>query len=146
VNWKRLSRKDGETVGERGMRFAADERRCTQIRKIRKIIYTTNAVESLYEPSEGDQEPWIFPCPGRRHQTHLSGHSKRVQKVDFVQGWREALRQFTIRWPERIEQSRAFSDLNGARIASPHGPILRQILCNLINRFKSSTNIVYTKS
>ncbi len=29
------------------------------------------------------------------------------KKWHRVQGWREALRQFAIRWPERIEQARA---------------------------------------
>lgn len=29
-----------------------------------------------------------------------------------VQGWREALREFTIRWPERIEQVRAAQSKN----------------------------------
>ena len=29
-----------------------------------------------------------------------------AMKWHTVQGWREALRQFTIRWPERIELAR----------------------------------------
>ena len=30
-----------------------------------------------------------------------------AKKWHTVQGWREALRQFAFRWPERIEQARA---------------------------------------
>ena len=31
---------------------------------------------------------------------------KVATKWQTVQGWREALRQFAIRWPERMEQAR----------------------------------------
>jgi hypothetical protein len=144
--------------------------------EIRKVIYTTNAVESLNmslrkiiktRGSFPNEEAAI-----RLLYLALRNHSK---KWSFVQSWREALNRFQILWPERmpalketkstrrwqkiIEDGGAapcprdlapgadpgyllsvgadvfarapVSDLDGARGASPHCPVLRQILSTL---------------
>ena len=71
--------------------------------EIRKIIYTTNAVESLNMslrkiiktrgsfPSEEAALKLLYLA--------LRNHSK---KWSFIQGWREALNRFQILWPERM--------------------------------------------
>jgi putative transposase len=71
--------------------------------EIRKIIYTTNAVESLNMslrkiiktrgsfPSEEAAMKLLYLA--------LRNHSK---KWSFIQGWREALNRFQILWPERM--------------------------------------------
>jgi putative transposase len=70
---------------------------------IRKVIYTTNAVESLNmslrkiiktRGSFPNQESAL-----RLLYLALRNHSK---KWSFVQGWREALNRFQILWPERM--------------------------------------------
>lgn len=70
---------------------------------IRKVIYTTNAVESLNMslrkiiktrgsfPNEDAALKLLYLA--------LRNHSK---KWSFVQGWREALNRFQILWPERM--------------------------------------------
>jgi putative transposase len=71
--------------------------------ELRKVIYTTNAVESLNmalrkiiktRGSFPNEEAAI-----RLLYLALRNHSK---KWSFVQGWREALNQFQILWPERM--------------------------------------------
>jgi putative transposase len=71
--------------------------------EVRKVIYTTNAVESLNMslrkiiktrssfPSEEAALKLLYLA--------LRNHSK---KWTFVQGWREALNRFQILWPERM--------------------------------------------
>lgn len=71
--------------------------------EIRKVIYTTNAVESLNMslrkiiktrgsfPNEEAAIKLLYLA--------LRNHSK---KWSFVQGWREALNRFQILWPERM--------------------------------------------
>jgi putative transposase len=71
--------------------------------EIRKIIYTTNAVESLNMslrkiiktrgsfPNEESAVKLIWLA--------LTNHAK---KWSFVQGWRDALNRFQILWPERM--------------------------------------------
>lgn len=70
---------------------------------VRKVIYTTNAVESLNmalrkiiktRGSFPNEEAAI-----RLLYLALRNHAK---KWTFVQGWREALNQFQILWPERM--------------------------------------------
>jgi putative transposase len=70
---------------------------------IRKVIYTTNAVESLNmslrkiiktRGSFPNEEAAI-----RLLYLALRNHSK---KWSFVQGWREALNRFQLLWPERM--------------------------------------------
>jgi putative transposase len=71
--------------------------------EIRKVVYTTNAVESLNmslrkiiktRGSFPNEEAAI-----RLLYLALRNHSK---KWTFVQGWREALNRFQILWPERM--------------------------------------------
>ena len=70
---------------------------------IRKVIYTTNAVESLNmslrkiiktRGSFPNEESAI-----RLLYLALRNHSK---KWSFIQGWREALNRFQLLWPERM--------------------------------------------
>jgi putative transposase len=72
-------------------------------KEIRKVIYTTNAVESLHmslrkiiktRGSFPNEEAAI-----RLLYLALRNHS---QKWSFVQSWREALNRFQILWPERM--------------------------------------------
>jgi len=71
--------------------------------EIRKVIYTTNAVESLHmslrkiiktRGSFPNEEAAI-----RLLYLALRNHSR---KWTFVQGWREALNRFQIVWPDRM--------------------------------------------
>lgn len=72
---------------------------------IRKVIYTTNAVESLnMSLRKIIKTLGSFPNPEaalRLLYLALLDHSK---KWSFVQGWREALDRFQILWPERMSQ------------------------------------------
>jgi putative transposase len=71
--------------------------------EIRKVIYTTNAVESLNmslrkiiktRGSFPNEEAAI-----RLLYLALQNHSK---KWSFIQGWREALNRFQVLWPDRM--------------------------------------------
>jgi putative transposase len=76
--------------------------------EIRKIIYTTNAVESLHMTlRKVTKNRGSFPSPEAAIKLLYLALQNVAKKWHTVQGWREALRQFTIRWPERIEQARA---------------------------------------
>jgi putative transposase len=75
--------------------------------EIRKIIYTTNAVESLHMTlRKVTKNRGSFPTQESAIKLLYLAIRNVSKKWKFVQGWREALRQFTIRWPERIEQAR----------------------------------------
>jgi putative transposase len=71
--------------------------------EIRKVIYTTNAVESLHMSLRKIiKTRGSFPneeAAMRLLYLALRNHSK---KWSFVQGWREALNRFQILWPERM--------------------------------------------
>jgi putative transposase len=71
--------------------------------EIRKIIYTTNAVESLnMSLRKIIKTRGSFPneeAALRLLYLALRNHSK---KWSFLQGWREALNRFQILWPERM--------------------------------------------
>jgi putative transposase len=76
--------------------------------EIRKIIYTTNAVESLHMTlRKVTKNRGSFPTQDAAIKLLYVALQNVAKKWNTVQGWREALRQFAIRWPERIEQSRA---------------------------------------
>ena len=76
--------------------------------EIRKIIYTTNAVESLHMTlRKVTKNRGSFPTQEAAIKLLYLALQKVSKKWQTVQGWREALRQFAIRWPERIEQARA---------------------------------------
>ena len=75
--------------------------------EIRKIIYTTNAVESLHMTlRKVTKNRGSFPSPEAAIKLLYLALQKVATKWNTVQGWREALRQFAIRWPERIELAR----------------------------------------
>ncbi|HSU60914.1 MAG TPA: IS256 family transposase, partial [Bryobacteraceae bacterium] len=76
--------------------------------EIRKIIYTTNAVESLHMTlRKVTKNRGSFPTQEAAIKLLYLGLQNVSKKWQMVQGWRDALRQFAIRWPERIEQARA---------------------------------------
>jgi putative transposase len=75
--------------------------------EIRKIIYTTNAVESLHMTlRKVTKNRGSFPTQESAIKLIYLALQNVSRKWQSVQGWREALRQFTIRWPDRIEQAR----------------------------------------
>lgn len=71
--------------------------------EIRKVIYTTNAVESLnMSLRKIIKTRGSFPneeAALRLLYLALRNHSK---KWSFIQGWREALNRFQILWPDRM--------------------------------------------
>jgi putative transposase len=75
--------------------------------EIRKIVYTTNAVESLHMTlRKVTKNRGSFPSQEAAIKLIYLALQNVSKKWEFVQGWREALPQFMIRWPERIEQAR----------------------------------------
>lgn len=76
--------------------------------EIRKIVYTTNAVESLHMTlRKVTKNRGSFPSQDAAIKLIYLALQNVAKKWHTVQGWREALRQFAVRWPERIEQARA---------------------------------------
>ena len=75
--------------------------------EIRKIIYTTNAVESLHMTlRKVTKNRGSFPT--RESAIKLLLALQNVSKKwSTVQGWPEALRQFAIHWPDRFDPARA---------------------------------------
>jgi putative transposase len=71
--------------------------------EIRKVIYTTNAVESLnMSLRKIIKTRASFPneeAATRLIYLALRNHSK---KWSFIQGWREALNRFQLMWPDRM--------------------------------------------
>lgn len=66
--------------------------------EIRKIIYTTNAVESLHMTlREVTKNRGSFPTRDAAIKLIYLAAQNASKKWNFVQGWREALQQFTIR-------------------------------------------------
>ena len=75
---------------------------------LRRIVYTTNAVESLHMTvRKVAKNRGSFPTQEAAVELIYLAVQNVSRKWHTVQNWREALRQFTIRWPERIEQARA---------------------------------------
>jgi putative transposase len=76
--------------------------------EIRKVIYTTNAVESLHMTlRKATKNRGSFPTQEAAIKLLYLALQKVSKKWQFVQGWREALRQFMIRWPDRMEAAKA---------------------------------------
>jgi putative transposase len=76
--------------------------------EIRKIIYTTNAVESLHTSlRKVTKNRGSFPTQEAAIKLLYLAVQNVSRKWQTVQGWREALRQFAIRWPERMEVAKA---------------------------------------
>jgi putative transposase len=71
---------------------------------IRKIIYTTNAVESLHMTlRKVTKNRASFPSPEAAVKLLYLALQNVSKKWNTVQGWPQALQQFTIRWGDRIE-------------------------------------------
>jgi putative transposase len=76
--------------------------------EIRKIVYTTNAVESLHMTlRKVTKNRGSFPTQEAALKLIYLALQNVSRKWHTVQGWREALRQFSIRWPERIDHAKA---------------------------------------
>lgn len=73
--------------------------------EIRKIIYTTNAIESLHMSlRKVTKNRGAFPSQEAAFKLIYLAIQNVSKKWQSVQGWREALRQFAIRWPDRMPQ------------------------------------------
>ena len=71
--------------------------------EIRKVIYTTNAVESLNMTLRKIiKTRGSFPNEESAVRLMWMALSNHAKKWSFVQGWREALNRFQILWPERM--------------------------------------------
>jgi putative transposase len=76
--------------------------------EIRKIIYTTNAIESLHMMlRKVSKNRGSFPSQEAALKLLYLALLKATGKWETMQGWKEALRQFTIRWGDRIEEALA---------------------------------------
>jgi putative transposase len=76
--------------------------------EIRKIIYTTNAIESLHMTlRKVTKNRGSFPSQDAALKLLYLALLNATGKWETMQGWKEALRQFTIRWGDRIEAARA---------------------------------------
>lgn len=71
--------------------------------EIRKVIYTTNAVESLHMTlRKVTKTRASFPSEEAALKLLFMALENAAKKWNGVQGWREALNQFQILWPERM--------------------------------------------
>jgi putative transposase len=71
--------------------------------EIRKVIYTTNAVESLnMSLRKIIKTRGSFPNEESALRLIWMALTNHAKKWSFVQGWREALNRFQILWPERM--------------------------------------------
>ena len=72
--------------------------------EIRKIIYTTNAIESLHMTlRKVTRNRGSFPSAEAAFKLLYLALRNVSKKWTSVQGWRDALRQFAIRWPDRMQ-------------------------------------------
>ena len=72
--------------------------------EIRKIIYTTNAIESLHMTlRKVTRNRGSFPSAEAAFKLLYLALRNVSKKWNSVQGWRDALRQFAIRWPDRMQ-------------------------------------------
>ena len=70
---------------------------------IRKVIYTTNAIESLHMTlRKVTKNRASFPTEEAAMKLLYLALQNVAQKWHVVQSWREALNQFQIIWPERM--------------------------------------------
>jgi len=73
--------------------------------EIRKIIYTTNAIESLHRTlRKVTRNRGSFPSQEAAFKLLYLALQNVSKKWQSVQGWRDALRQFSIRWPDRMQR------------------------------------------
>lgn len=76
--------------------------------EIRKVIYTTNAVESLHMSlRKVTKNRGAFPSEEAAFKLLYLALRNASQKWNAVQGWREAMRQFEMIYPGRREAARA---------------------------------------
>ena len=72
--------------------------------EIRRIIYTTNAIESLHMTlRKVTKNRGSFPSEEAALKLLYLALQNIEKKWHTVQNWKEALRHFTIRWGDRIE-------------------------------------------
>ena len=72
-------------------------------RDIRKVIYTTNAVESLHMTlRKVIKTRASFPNQEAALKLLYLGLRNVAKKWNSVQNWREALNRFQILWPDRM--------------------------------------------
>ncbi len=75
---------------------------------IRKVIYTTNAVESLHMTlRKVIKTRGSFPSEEAARKLLYLALRNVARKWQHIQGWREALNHFTLLWGERIEEALA---------------------------------------
>ena len=76
--------------------------------EVRKVIYTTNAVESLHMSlRKVTKNRGSFPSEEAAFKLLYLALRNASKKWHTVQGWREAMRQFEMMYPGRREQARA---------------------------------------
>ena len=74
--------------------------------EIRKIIYTTNAVESLHMSlRKVTKNRGSFPNEESATKLLYLALRNASAKWHTIQSWKEALNQFEILWPERIREA-----------------------------------------
>jgi putative transposase len=77
---------------------------------IRKVVYTTNAVESLHMTlRKVIKTRGSFPNEEAARKLLYLALRNVSKKWSTIQGWKEALNCFTILWPERMPQQRGVS-------------------------------------
>ena len=70
---------------------------------IRRVIYTTNAIESLNRTlRKATKTRGSFPTEEAAIKLHYLAMLNASRKWSFVQGWRDALNWFQIIWPDRM--------------------------------------------
>jgi len=74
--------------------------------EIRKVIYTTNAVESLHMSlRKVTKNRGSFPNEESAMKLLYLALTNASAKWNTIQSWKEALNQFEILWPERIREA-----------------------------------------
>ena len=72
--------------------------------EIRRIIYTTNAIESLHSTlRKVTKNRGSFPSEESALKLLFLALRNVEKKWHTVQHWKEALRVFTVKWGDRIE-------------------------------------------
>jgi putative transposase len=73
--------------------------------EIRKIVYTTNAIESLnMSLRKAIKTRGAFPSEEAALKVMYLALRNLAKKWDIVQGWKEALNRFGILWEARFPQ------------------------------------------
>jgi len=70
---------------------------------IRRVIYTTNAIEALKPPAtKGDQGKGQLPHRGRSKEADLPRDRKRSAQWTRTRGWTKAMLAFKIHFGDRL--------------------------------------------